>query len=154
LEIPDIKESHIKYALQHPYSNGDPDKAVQLIRLFHETICGKMVKFNPVIPMLGAENRNMVTCYIDSLLFAMFARVDSFESMLSVEFPDPAINQLAIMLRFWVNMLRTGKLITVDIVKHIQDAMADCGWEDARAIRQQDVSEAFTFITDKVRFLR
>ncbi|KAF2666225.1 cysteine proteinase [Microthyrium microscopicum] len=140
LEITDIKDSHIKYALQHPYSNGDPDKAVQLIRLFHETISGKMVKFNPVIPMLGAENRNMVTCYIDSLLFAMFARVDSFESMLSVEFHDPAINQLAITLRFWVNMLRTGKLITVDIAKHIQDAMADCGWEDAREIRQQDLA--------------
>jgi len=91
----------------------------------------------------------MVTCYIDSLLFAMFARLDSFESILSVEFQDPATNQLAILLRFWVNMLRTGKLITVDIVKHIQEALADCGWSEAKLIRQQDVSEAFTFITDK-----
>jgi hypothetical protein len=31
--------------------------------------------------------------------------------------------------------------------KHIQDALADCGWPDAANLRQQDASEAFTFIT-------
>jgi hypothetical protein len=92
----------------------------------------------------------MVSCYIDSLLFSMFARVDSFESMLCVEFPDPTTNNLAVLIRFWVNMLRTGKLITIDLVKHIQDALGECGWDEARLIRQQDVSEAFTFITDKL----
>lgn len=31
--------------------------------------------------------------------------------------------------------------------KHLQDALAECGWEDAANICQQDASEAFTFIT-------
>lgn len=31
--------------------------------------------------------------------------------------------------------------------KHIQDALAECGWEEAALLRQQDASEAFTFIT-------
>ncbi|PUU83352.1 hypothetical protein B9Z19DRAFT_1073134 [Tuber borchii] len=33
--------------------------------------------------MLGAENNGGVTCYLDTLLFAMFARLDAFE----VEYP-------------------------------------------------------------------
>ena len=32
----------------------------------------------------------------------------------------------------------------------MQDALAECGWEDAVKIRQQDASEAFTFITEKL----
>lgn len=34
--------------------------------------------------------------------------------------------------------------------KHIQDALAECGWKDAAMLRQQDASEAFTFITEKL----
>ena len=75
-----------------------------------------MRKYNPATTMLGAENREFVTCYLDSLLFAMFARMDSFEGILSGDGPDPATNTLATVLRLWVNMLRSGKLITTDIV--------------------------------------
>jgi hypothetical protein len=35
----------------------------------------------------------------------------------------------------------------VSQTKHLQDALAKCGWEDAALVRQQDASEAFTFIT-------
>ena len=100
-------------------ARGNPDKAFDLLVLFHETVSGQLIKSDPTIRMLGAENREMVSCYLDSLLFAMFARLDSFESVLSVEFPDAATNTLATILRFWVNMLRTGRLITTDIVKRL-----------------------------------
>jgi hypothetical protein len=67
--------------------------------------------------MVGAVNRQNVTCYIDSLLFAMFGRLDSFEVILSPESAtDHGRKELATILRLWVNMLRTGKLITTDIV--------------------------------------
>jgi hypothetical protein len=67
--------------------------------------------------MVGAVNRSNVTCYIDSLLFAMFSRLDSFEVILSPESAtDHALKELATILRLWVNMLRSGKLITIDIV--------------------------------------
>lgn len=32
----------------------------------------------------------------------------------------------------------------------LQESLAECGWPDAAKIRQQDVSEAFAFITDKL----
>ena len=66
--------------------------------------------------MLGAENRDKVTCYLDALLFAMLAKVDVFEALLYQQFDDEPRRKLVMILRLWVNMLRTGKLITVDIV--------------------------------------
>ena len=103
----------------------------------------------------------------------MFARLDCFEAILYKSFNDEPRRKLAILLRFWVNLLRAGKLITTDVVsltshgwwfstysypranqdiqtKHVQEALAECGWEDAANLRQQDASEAFTFITEKL----
>ncbi|KAJ5995020.1 hypothetical protein N7481_001997 [Penicillium waksmanii] len=77
----------------------------------------------------------------------MFARLDCFEAILYKSFNDEPRRKLAVLLRFWVNMLRSGRLITTDITKHIQEALAECGWPDAANLRQQDASEAFTFIT-------
>lgn len=33
----------------------------------------------------------------------------------------------------------------------MQESLAECGWQDAARIRQQDASEAFAFITDKLQ---
>lgn len=106
--------------------------------------------YNADIYMKGAENRSAVTCWLDSLLFAMFARLGSFEPILYTTFDDEPRRNLSTLIRLWVNMLRTGKLIQTDITKHLQDAMAACGWEDAGRIEQQDTSEAFGFITEKL----
>ena len=35
--------------------------------------------------------------------------------------------------------------------EHIQNALADCGWSDARELEQQDTSEAFAFITETLQ---
>lgn len=48
----------------------------------------------------------------------MFARLDSFEAMLYNSFDDVPRKKLAGLLRLWVNMLRSGKLITTDIVRN------------------------------------
>lgn len=34
--------------------------------------------------------------------------------------------------------------------KHLQDALSACGWTEAAKIKQQDTSEAFSFITEKL----
>ncbi|KAI9876429.1 MAG: hypothetical protein M1823_007282, partial [Watsoniomyces obsoletus] len=47
-------------------------------------------------------------------------------------------------------MLRSGQLITTDITKSIQEAIAACGWRECAELHQQDASEAFTFITGKL----
>jgi hypothetical protein len=34
--------------------------------------------------------------------------------------------------------------------EHLQESLSECGWEEAANLCQQDVSEAFTFITEKL----
>ncbi|USP78623.1 hypothetical protein yc1106_05897 [Curvularia clavata] len=146
--ITKMSEEQAEHALA--WYPDDLDKAYDLLVLANESLEGELKDYNPNIPMLGAINRNMVTCYLDALLFAMFARLDSFEAMLYDNFEDEPRKRLAAVLRLWVNLLRSGQLIRVDLVlstKHLQDALAKCGWEDAAQVRQQDASEAFTFIT-------
>lgn len=118
--------------------------------LLEETYDGIVRPFDPSTRLLGAENRQSVTCFLDALLFGMFARLDSFEAMLYESFEDPQRRKLAGFLRLWVNLLRSGRLITTDVTKHLQDALAECGWKDAANLRQQDPSEAFGFITGQL----
>lgn len=148
--IDKINESNVEYALRAPSSQGDPEAAFKLLMLLEDTYEGIVKPYDPSIKLLGAVNRDAVTCYLDSLLFAMFMRLDSFEAMLYDNFDDAKRKRLAGLLRLWVNMLRTGRLITTDITTQIQRAIADCGWTDAGQLKQQDPSEAFTFITGQL----
>ena len=92
------------------------EKAYEFIVLLEISERGTIKPYDPNVKMLGAINRNGVTCYLDALLFAMFARLGSFEAMLYTNFEDAPRKRLATLLRLWVNTLRAGKLITVDIV--------------------------------------
>ncbi|KAF2824083.1 cysteine proteinase [Ophiobolus disseminans] len=140
-----MKEEHAQHALS--WYPDDLDKAYDLLVVANESFEGELKDYDSNVSMLGAINRNMVTCYLDALLFAMFARLDSFEAMLYDNFDDEPRKKLAAVLRLWVNLLRTGQLIRVELTKHLQDALAKCGWEEAAEVCQQDASEAFTFIT-------
>lgn len=148
--IHDLKEAQVEYALRSKSANGDPEKAYEMLMMFEEALLGATKEPDRSVKLVGAENRELVTCYLDSLLFAMYARLDSFEQILTDHFADSSRKRLATMLRLWVNMLRSGNLITTDITKHLQEALGACGWEEAMKLHQQDVSEAFTFITDKL----
>lgn len=79
-------------------------------------MAGILRENNPTVRMLGAENREKTTCYLDSLLFAMFSHVEVFEAVLYNTFKDEPRRRLVTILRLWVNMLRTGKIVTTDIV--------------------------------------
>ncbi|KAI0471105.1 ubiquitin carboxyl-terminal hydrolase-domain-containing protein [Xylariaceae sp. FL0804] len=151
LDMPTLNEDHIRYALNLKYSSSDVDKAVEILLLQQTSLSGKIIKYDPSIRMLGAENRGNVTCYLDALLFAMFAKLESFECMLTAELSGEHNKRLAALLRLWVNMLRSGKLIETDMTEHIQDALAACGWRDAQCLEQQDTSEAFAFITETLQ---
>jgi hypothetical protein len=94
------------------------DTAVALLLLLEDSIEGIIRSYTPNTKLLGAENRSGVTCYLDALLFAMFARLDCFEAILYKSFNDEPRRKMAVLLRFWVNMLRSGRLITTDIVSH------------------------------------
>jgi len=104
-----------------------------LLILLDESTCGIVKDINRTTRLLGAENNGKVTCYLDSLLFALFARLDSFEvcrltflrdsltdliekAMLYNIFDDEPRRRLSTMIRLFVNLLRTGRLVTTDIV--------------------------------------
>ncbi|EPS34386.1 hypothetical protein PDE_09350 [Penicillium oxalicum 114-2] len=143
-----LGNEHVRHALEN--TNFEVEKAISLLLLLEDSIEGIIRPYNPTTKLLGAVNRQGVTCYLDALLFAMFAHLDCFEAILYKSFNDEPRRKLAICLRFWVNLLRAGKLITTDITKFLQETLAECGWEDAAKLRQQDASEAFTFITEKL----
>jgi len=84
--------------------------------LLEDTYEGLLKSYDPDTKLLGAVNREGVTCYLDALLFAMFARLDSFEAMLYRTLEDPARKKLAGLLRLWVNLLRAGRIIPTDVV--------------------------------------
>lgn len=114
--ITKITPSNIEYALRLPSSAGSADEAFRLCLLLEDTYEGLLKAFNPSTKLLGAVNREGVTCYLDALLFAMFARLDGFEAMLYNSLEDAPRKKLAGLLRLWVNLLRTGRLITTDVV--------------------------------------
>jgi hypothetical protein len=151
LKFDDITSENIRYALESKFASGDPEKTIELLRIQQQSFAGVIAPYDPNVCMVGAENREGVTCYLDALLFAMFAKLEHYESMLKNDLPDEKQRNLAALLRLWVNMLRTGKMIHTDLTEHIQDALANCGWQDARLLEQQDTSEAFAFITDQLQ---
>ncbi|PNS18526.1 hypothetical protein CAC42_5065 [Sphaceloma murrayae] len=148
--ITKITTTNIEYALRLASCDGSADEALRLCLLLEDTYEGLLKAYNPSTKLLGAVNREGVTCYLDALLFAMFARLDGFEAMLYNSLEDAPRKKLAGLLRLWVNLLRTGRLITTDVTMNVQAALAECGWEAANRLEQQDTSEAFTFITGQL----
>ncbi|RPA83755.1 cysteine proteinase [Ascobolus immersus RN42] len=141
----------IQAVLKGRYADWDEEKAIDLLLIEQDSKDGIVKGIQTQVPLLGAENNRKSTCYLDSLLFAMFARLESFEAVLYNMFDDDERQKLSAHIRLFVNLLRTGKLITTDIIQEIQNSIALCGWEDAAGKDQQDVSEAFGFITDKLQ---
>lgn len=111
-----IEDEQIQYALGSKYANNNVDRAFDIVILFQESVEGIVKPYNPAVHMLGAENKDMVTCYLDTLLFSMFGRLSSFEPLLYTNFDDEPRRRLSTLIRVWVNMLRTGKLIQTDVV--------------------------------------
>ena len=111
-----MQEENIRYALRSQYASGDVAKAIEMLELQQISFSGTILPYDPSVRMLGPENRGAVTCYLDSLLFAMFAKLESFECMLKGDSLDEAPKRLALFLRLWVNLLRSGKLIEADMV--------------------------------------
>ena len=112
----EIGDQQLQYGLFSKHADGDVDKAVQLVALFQESVDGVIIPYNPAVEMRGAINNRGVTCWLDSLLFSMFARLPSFEPILYTIYDDPPRRRLSTLIRLWVNMLRSGILINTDVV--------------------------------------
>lgn len=140
--------------LKSPFTQGDLNKTYYLIRMFQVSSAGLFLtnsrydKLNHTIKFLGAENWDNVMCYLDALLFAMFANLESFEPILFLpNHSDYLLNQLLALLRVYVSLLRSGNLITTDITAKICEALMKLGYKEALSHRQQDSASLFEFLT-------
>lgn len=111
-----LDDGHISYALRCRYSSGDEQKAFEYLIFMKDAIAGVVQPYDPNVHMLGAVNRGNVTCWLDATLFAMFSNLTSFEPMLHANFDDSNKSRLVTLIRLWVNLLRAGKLIDIDLV--------------------------------------
>lgn len=114
----EVEDEQITYALNSGYAAGDVNKALELVIIFRESVEGVVRPYDPKVKMQGAVNHGGVTCYLDSLLFAMFARLPSFEPLLHSVWEDEPRRRLSTLIRLWVNMLRSGMLIETAIVSY------------------------------------
>ena len=55
--------------------------------------------------MLGAQNLNGITCFLNATLFAMFCRSDSCFDTLLYSSIDGPVGRFVTMVRLWVNMV-------------------------------------------------
>ena len=129
-----FSDSDIEYVLNTAYAERDAGKAWDLLLLLEDSENFIVKDYNPDVKLLGAVNRHGTTCYLDATLFAIFARLESFEAILYNTFEDEPRKRLSTLLRLWVNVLRTGKLITTDIVR-----------ETGREIQRRSAVEIFPY---------
>lgn len=92
------------------------------------------------LPFQGAEN-NGNSCYLDSLLIAMFGTMDCFDDMIAEK-----RGELYTLLRYFVNRIRSGELVEKDTVDSILHALKVLGWHDNGS--QEDASELFVFLME------
>ncbi|RIA99139.1 hypothetical protein C1645_811881 [Glomus cerebriforme] len=111
---------------------------------------GIIVDIQKDIVMLGCENDRMTSCYIDSVLFAMFARIQSFDGLLFVQAEGMNTRGLQTHLRLFVNRLRSGKFTNSYMIKQLREYLINCGWigkDDNGNPTQEDASEFFLFLS-------
>eukprot|EP00752_Nemacystus_decipiens_P009870 g8806.t2 len=113
---------------------------------------GQLNAVTPGAPIRGIENGGN-TCYIDSLLFAMFATLDAFDWLLFKPLPPtdpPEVKLLQKHLRFFVNQLRGGATVPREHSNLIRNHLRTCGWQGGPS-SQEDVTELFTFLVCLLR---
>ncbi|CAM9177600.1 unnamed protein product [Ectocarpus sp. 8 AP-2014] len=134
------------------YKDWGPEAATALYQSLVAAGKGLLEKVNPGAPVRGMQNGGN-TCYIDSLLFAMFATLDAFDWLLFKPLPStdpPEARLLQKHLRFLVNQLREGATVPREHSNLIRTHLRRCGWQGG-ASTQEDVTELFTFLVCLLR---
>lgn len=156
LDLPQPSTSQVISVLKSPFTQGDVVKAYHLIRYFQLSDTGYFItndghdRLGAKIELVGAENWENVMCYLDALLFSMFANLELFEPILFIlnQHANPLVTQLSGLLRVYVNLLRLGNLITTDITQRICECLMKLGFSEAMSHRQQDLAPVFEFLTE------
>ncbi|KAI7871259.1 hypothetical protein BDF14DRAFT_1878653 [Spinellus fusiger] len=102
---------------------------------------------------LGSVNDQNTSCYINSLLFAMYANLTTFDPLLTYDTTSEELEKqkLQIYLRLYVNTLRKGHLVKGDFIQSLRRILQECSWHgqnEAGVWTQEDASELFMFLTE------
>lgn len=114
--LPCVPDAVLENTFNSVMGDKNVDKTVHYLKIQNMAVRGEIQPYDSNVTMKGARNRQGVTCYLDALLFAMFAKLNAFEYMLQGNPEDENKRNLAVFLRAWVNMLRSGDLIETDLV--------------------------------------
>ncbi|KAF9103631.1 hypothetical protein BGX27_010492 [Mortierella sp. AM989] len=131
------------------------DQTLQYCHDLVQAVQGPLSPVQPEIQMKGAVNDQYTSCYIDALLFAMFARLSAFEGLLNVNLDAESDSDsdagsigevaetrkgnekqnalldthlLQTWLRIFINQLRSGRLVDAHVVKELRQHLYSCGW--------------------------
>ncbi|KAJ2752932.1 hypothetical protein GGI19_003490 [Coemansia pectinata] len=138
----------------------DADAAIQRIQILYLTRVGVLYDIDPRIQICGAVNSGGTTCYIDSLLMALFGAQSSCDGLLYMrgDLGSEAANQLQAVCRLVVNYLRAGELVDASLIEEVRTVLHSCGWlgddngcPPANRYTQQDVSELYMFLMEKLQ---
>eukprot|EP00656_Telonema_subtile_P013038 TRINITY_DN16608_c0_g1_i1.p1 TRINITY_DN16608_c0_g1~~TRINITY_DN16608_c0_g1_i1.p1 ORF type:complete len:368 (+),score=81.43 TRINITY_DN16608_c0_g1_i1:306-1409(+) len=92
------------------------------------------------------------TCYMSAVVFAMFARMDTWDILLVHQLAWPLAGRLQDHLRDCVvNPLRRSETVAYHIMRELRELCRYVGWEadlDHRLDHQQDASEFSVFLLD------
>jgi hypothetical protein len=128
-------------------SKGDLKKAKKEADEYLEGTSGVLVSIKNHQDLLngGVENHKNTSCYIDSLLFAMFIGVTGFDPLLLCHTKE---NKVQDQIRLFINKLRKGQLVQERTVQQLRKALIKSCWE--KGYKQEDVHALFLFIANKL----
>lgn len=98
--------------------------------------------------LIGMDNWLNVTCYLDCLVFVMFAKLTEYDDLLYHQpLSSEDSNELRFLMRLVVNLLRSEEHITTDIMQLLCHSLMTLGFPEAVSQKQQDPLMLFEFIT-------
>ncbi|KAI8812655.1 hypothetical protein BJ742DRAFT_793226 [Cladochytrium replicatum] len=130
------------------------DRSEALVADYADAVEGILHPSSALVPLAGMENATN-TCYIDSLLFALFARESVFDPLLTRMPPnnDPRVLNLQTSLRLVINQLRLGRLVSRWTMSRLRRDLLAAGWTPSsrNPTGQEDTSELYLFLTTVLR---
>ncbi|KAK9762970.1 hypothetical protein K7432_010769 [Basidiobolus ranarum] len=108
----------------------DVEDAISFLKEYAKASDGIIVEVPKKNQFRGPKNSLGTSCYIDSLLFAMFGTHSCYDGLLRRRHitSEPALH-LQTICRLYVNLLRSGTHISKIVVEMIRSDLDACGWK-------------------------
>lgn len=109
------------------------------------------------IQLVGMDNWKHVMCYMDSLLVAMFYSSSAFDYLLDKSKDanlsaslQSQVEELKVVLRFIVNLLRSGEHIPSGVIEQLCMVLHSLGCELALSGAQEDSLQLYEFLAESL----